>query len=48
MLEAQNLGPVYEYWLDACQRTILTIDAMRQRGEAIAAYAVVLIRLEVD
>src|SRR5262249_38972464 len=25
-------NPVQEYWLDACQRWILTLDVMRQRG----------------
>jgi hypothetical protein len=24
--------PVQEYWVDACQRFILTLDALRQRG----------------
>ena len=38
MLTSQTLGPIYEYWLDACQRTILTLDVMRQRGEAVAAH----------
>src|SRR5271165_5917705 len=25
-------NPVQEYWLDACQRFVLTLDALRQRG----------------
>ena len=30
----QSYGPVYEYWLDACQRGILTLDVLRERGNA--------------
>jgi Protein of unknown function (DUF3141) len=26
------VNPVHEYWLDACQRWILTLDVLRQRG----------------
>src|SRR5271156_3434330 len=26
------LNPVQEYWMDACQRYILTLDVLRQRG----------------
>jgi hypothetical protein len=38
MLAPQSFGPVYEYWLDAWERTILTLDVMRQRGQAVAAH----------
>ena len=38
MFGAQTLGPAYEYWLDAWQRSILTLDVLRQRGEAVAAH----------
>src|SRR4051812_38556158 len=27
-----TFGPVHEYWLDACQRSILFLDVLRQRG----------------
>ena len=27
-----NFGPVYDYWLDACQRSVLLLDVLRQRG----------------
>jgi len=26
------LNPAFDYWLDACQRSILTLDVLRQRG----------------
>src|SRR5260370_28868399 len=27
-------NPVQEYWVDACQRWLLTLDALRQRGNS--------------
>jgi len=31
---AQCAGPVYDYWRDAWQRSILTLDVLRERGNA--------------
>jgi pimeloyl-ACP methyl ester carboxylesterase len=32
MSEGQNFGFIQEYWIDAWQRSILTLDVLRQRG----------------
>src|SRR5262249_21557336 len=38
MIPPQSLGPAYEYWLDACQRGILFLDILRQRGNTVHAH----------
>src|SRR6516165_9537302 len=38
MLSGQPLGQAYEYWLDAWQRAILSLDILRQRGDAVQAH----------
>ncbi len=32
MKKLPDFGAVQEYWLDACQRFILTLDVLRERG----------------
>src|SRR4051794_19123681 len=32
MAEQQDLGPAYDYFRDACQRSVLFLDVLRQRG----------------
>jgi hypothetical protein len=39
MPSSQQLGFVYEYWLDACQRSILFLDILRERGNIHNAQA---------
>jgi pimeloyl-ACP methyl ester carboxylesterase len=37
MSEGQSLGFIQEYWIDAWQRSILTLDVLRQRGNTYLA-----------
>ena len=32
MAETQNFNFIQEYWMDAWQRSILTLDVLRRRG----------------
>ena len=32
MLVGTSLGPVLDYWLDAWQRSVLSLDVLRERG----------------
>jgi pimeloyl-ACP methyl ester carboxylesterase len=38
MLRGQDLGPGYEYWLDACQRSLLFLDILRERGDVVTEH----------
>jgi pimeloyl-ACP methyl ester carboxylesterase len=38
MLPPQSLGPAYEYWLDACQRSLLFLDILRERGNTVLSH----------
>ena len=39
MFDAWVLGPAQEYWLDACQRWLLFLDVLRERGDTVQAHA---------
>jgi hypothetical protein len=36
-MTATGFGPVWDYWLDACQRSILFLDVLRERGNHYVA-----------
>ena len=38
MPTAQSLGPALDYWIDACQRSLLFLDILRQRGNTVQAH----------
>src|SRR5215467_7420980 len=38
MLQSKDFGPAVEYWLDACQRSLLFLDILRQRGDTVVAH----------
>jgi pimeloyl-ACP methyl ester carboxylesterase len=38
MLPSQSFGPAFDYWVDACQRSLLFLDILRQRGNTVLAH----------
>jgi pimeloyl-ACP methyl ester carboxylesterase len=37
--EIAGVGPAWEYWIDACQRAVLFLDTLRERGNIAAEHA---------
>jgi pimeloyl-ACP methyl ester carboxylesterase len=38
MFPGQARGPAFDYWLDACQRSVLFLDVLRQRADTLEAH----------
>jgi hypothetical protein len=37
-MQPQSLGPALDYWVDACQRSLLFLDVLRERADVLAAH----------